>query len=94
MSADQYTPPVPANVIAAVAQVYAGVTVESAARANECTIDELAQALALPEARLIEATSEWDAVDLLAAEFRETPDILAGVIPVGVTLNRPGFSGG
>jgi hypothetical protein len=73
MSSDQYASPVPPNVIAAVAQVYAGVTAESAARANLCSIDELAQALALPEARLIAATSEWDAVDLLAAEFRETP---------------------
>jgi hypothetical protein len=86
MSADQYAPPAPPHVIAAVAQVYAGVTVESAARASRCTVEELTQALALPEARLIEATSEWDAVDLLAAEFRETPDILEGVVPVGVTL--------
>jgi predicted anti-sigma-YlaC factor YlaD len=66
--------------------VYAGVTVESAAKANSCTAAEITQALILPEARLIEPASEWDAVDLLAAEFRETPDILAGVVPVGVTL--------
>jgi len=86
MSADQYAPPFPLNVALAVAQVYAGVTVESAARANSCTAQEIAEALILPEARLIEPTSEWDAVDLLAAEFREMPDILAGVVPVGVTL--------
>ena len=66
--------------------MYAGVTVESAARLNGCTITEVNEALALPESRLIEPTSEWDAVDLLAAKFRETPDILAGAIPVGVTL--------
>jgi hypothetical protein len=86
MSADQYAPPFPLNVALAVAQVYAGVTVESAAKANSCTAAEITQALILPEARLIEPASEWDAVDLLAAEFRETPDILAGVVPIGVTL--------
>jgi hypothetical protein len=86
MSAEQYAPPFPLNVALAVAQVYAGVTVESAAKANSCTAAEIAQALILPEARLIEPASDWDAVDLLAAEFRETPDILAGVVPVGVTL--------
>jgi AAA domain len=85
-AADEFAPPFPPNIVAAVAQVYAGVTVDSAARANGCTISELNEALALPEARFIEATTEWDAVDLLAAEFRETPDILAGVVPVGVTL--------
>jgi hypothetical protein len=56
------------------------------AQLNGCTISELNEALALPEVGLIEPTGEWDAVDLLAAEFRETPDILAGVVPVGVTL--------
>jgi len=74
------------NVVSAIGQIFAGVTVESAARANACTIAELTAALELPEAREIEATTEWDSVDLLGAEFRETPDILAGVVPVGVTL--------
>lgn len=85
-AADEFAPPFPPNIVAAVAQVYAGVTVDSAARANGCTISELNEALALPEARLIEPTSEWDAVDLLAAVFHEAPDILDGIIPVGVTL--------
>jgi len=79
-------PPFPPNIIAAIGQIYAGVTGESAAQANHCSVDEIAQALTTPEARLIEPTSEWDAVDLLNAEFRDTPDILAGAIPVGVTL--------
>jgi hypothetical protein len=85
-AAEDFAPPFPPNVIAAVGQVFAGVTIESAARANSCTISAINEALALPEARLIEPTSEWDAVDLLGAEFRETPDILAGAIPVGLTL--------
>ena len=76
----------PPSIIAAIGQVFAGVTVESAAKANLCTVAELNQALRSPEARLIEAAAEWDAVDLLAAEFRDTPDILSGAIPVGVTL--------
>jgi predicted ATP-dependent serine protease len=62
------------------------VTFESAARSHSCTVAELELALAADEARLIEPIGEWDAVDLLAAEFRETPDILDGVVPVGVTL--------
>jgi RecA-family ATPase len=86
MSADQYAPPIPPNVVVAIGHVFAGVTLESAARLNGCTVSELNEALALPEVGLIEPTGEWDAVDLLAAEFRETPDILAGVVPVGVTL--------
>jgi DNA-binding transcriptional ArsR family regulator len=86
MSADQYAPPFPPNVIAALSQIYVGVTFESAAQLNGCTISELNEALALPEAKLIEPFTEWDSVDLLGADFRETPDILAGVVPVGVTL--------
>jgi AAA domain len=86
MTADQYAPPFPPNVLVAVGQVFVGVTVESAARLNGCTISELNEALALPEAELIEPTSEWDSVDLLEAEFLETPDILTGVVPIGVTL--------
>lgn len=86
MSADQYAPPFPPNVMTALGQHFVGVTLESAARLNGCTISELNEALALPEARLIEPASEWDSVDLLEAEFRETPDILDGIIPVGVTL--------
>jgi hypothetical protein len=39
--------------------VYAGVTVESAAKANSCTAAEITQALILPEARLIEPASDW-----------------------------------
>src|SRR5215204_6391708 len=74
------------NVIAAVGEVFAGVTVASAARSHGCTISEINEALALPEAQRIEPTSEWDAVDLLTAEFRDTPDVLAGLVPVGVTL--------
>jgi hypothetical protein len=86
MSADQYAPPFPENVMAALGQIFVGVTLESAAHLNGCTISELNEALAMPEARLIEPASEWDSSDLLAAEFRETPDILDGVVPVGVTL--------
>jgi hypothetical protein len=74
------------DVAAAIAQVYAGVTPESAARANHCTVKEINRALAQPEARNIEPTSEWDAVDLLSLEFRERSDVLAGAIPVGLTL--------
>jgi hypothetical protein len=85
-AADQFAPPIAPNVIYAIAQIYAGVTTESAAEAHGCTITDINEALTLPEARLIEPASEWDAVDLLAAKFRETPDILAGVVPVGVTL--------
>jgi RecA-family ATPase len=85
-AADEFAPPFPPNVLAALGQVFVGVTVESAALLNGCTVSELNEALALPEAELIEPTSEWDAVDLLAAEFRETPDILTGVVPIGVTL--------
>jgi hypothetical protein len=86
MSAEQYAPPFPPNVMAALGQVFVGVTLESAARLNGCTISELNEALALPEAKAIEPASEWDSVDLLEAEFRDTPDILAGLVPVGVTL--------
>jgi AAA domain len=86
MGADQYAPAFAPNVTSAIGQIYAGVTPQSAARANLCTVEEITYALTLPDARLIEPTSEWDAVDLLNAEFRETPDILAGVVPVGVTL--------
>jgi hypothetical protein len=74
------------NIAAAIGQIYAGVTPQSAAQANLCTVEEITHALALPAAKLIEPTSEWDAVDLLAAEFRDTPGILAGAIPVGLTL--------
>jgi hypothetical protein len=74
------------NVTQAISQIFAGVTLESAAHAHSCTVAELSRALELPETYLIEPTSEWDSVDLLAAEFRDTPDILAGLIPVGVTL--------
>jgi hypothetical protein len=79
-------PPFQPNIAAAVGQIYAGVTPQSAAQANLCTVEEITHALALPAAKLIEPTSEWDAVDLLAAESRDTPDILAGAIPVGLTL--------
>jgi hypothetical protein len=85
-AAEDFAPPFPLNVALAVAQIYAGVTVESAARANRCTISELNEALALPEAKLIEPTGEWDAVDLLSAVFREAPDILERIVPVGLTL--------
>src|SRR5215211_4830280 len=74
------------NVVSAIGQVFAGVTVDSAARANGCTIAELTAALRVSGAREIEPTSEWDSVDLLGAEFREAPDILDGVVPVGVAL--------
>jgi hypothetical protein len=73
MSADQYAPPLPENVLRAIGQVFAGVTLESAARNNGTTITELNEALALPDAVFIEPASEWDAVDLLEAEFRDTP---------------------
>jgi hypothetical protein len=86
MSAAEFEPPFPPNIITALGQHFAGVTLESAARLNGCTISELNEALALPESRLIEPTSEWDAVDLLAAVFHEAPDILDGIIPVGLTL--------
>jgi AAA domain len=86
MSAEQYAPPFPEKVIGALSQHYAGVTLESAARLNGCLISELTEALAHPDAKFIEPASEWDSVDLLSAEFYETPDILAGLIPVGVTL--------
>jgi hypothetical protein len=86
MSAEQYAPPFPPNVISALGQHYAGVTLESAAQLNGCMLSELTEALAHPDAKLIEPTSEWDSVDLLSAEFYETPDILAGLVPVGVTL--------
>lgn len=86
MSADQFAPPLLPNVVSAIGEVLAGVTVESAARRHSCTVVELAEALDLPETRLLDPTHEWDAVDLLEAEFRETPDILAGIVPVGVTL--------
>ena len=86
MSADQYAPPFPPNIVTAVGHVYAGVTVESAARLAGCEILDLHGALATEEARLVEPTSEWDSVDLLAAVFHETPNILEGIIPVGVTL--------
>jgi hypothetical protein len=86
MSADQYAPPFPPNIVTGIGHVYAGVTVESAARLAGCEILALHEALAIPEAQLVEPTSEWDAADLLAAVFHETPDILEGIIPVGVTL--------
>jgi AAA domain len=86
VSADQYAPPFPPNIIAALGHHFVGVTLESAARLNGCTISELNEALAHPDARLIEPTSEWDSVDLLSAEFRESPDLLAGLVPVGLTL--------
>jgi AAA domain len=86
MSADQYAPPFPPNVMTALGMVFVGVTLQSAARLTGCTISELNEALALPEARLIEPASEWDSVDLLGADFLETPDILGGLVPVGVTL--------
>jgi hypothetical protein len=76
----------PPAIVAAIGDVYAGVTVTSAARRHAVVVDALEKALKLPEAMEIEATSEWDAVDLLGAEFRQTPDILAGIVPVGVTL--------
>jgi RecA-family ATPase len=79
-------PPWRPNIIAAVGQIFTGVTVESAARANSCTVAELNKALQSPEAKLVESTAEWDATDLLSAEFQETPDILTGVVPVGLTL--------
>jgi hypothetical protein len=76
----------PPNIADAISQVFAGVRLESAARAHGCTVAELNQALELPDTYRIEPTTEWDAVDLLAAEFRETPHILGGVVPIGVTL--------
>jgi hypothetical protein len=86
LDANGYAPPLAENVVAALGQYFVGVTLESAARLNGCTISELNEALAHPEVGLIEPTSEWDSVDLLGAEFRETPDLLAGLVPVGVTL--------
>jgi len=76
----------PPNIVAAIGHVYAGVTIESAARLAGCKILDLHGALATPEAQLIEPTSEWDSVDLLAADFHASPDILDGIIPVGLTL--------
>jgi hypothetical protein len=76
-----------AKINAAIGQVLAGVTVESAARSQSLSVAKLRKALGNSDARDIEPTSEWDAVDLLSAEFRDTPDILAGMIPIGVTLN-------
>src|SRR5829696_3224335 len=74
------------NFVSVIGQVFAGVTVPSAARANGCTVEQLTIALGFAEAQAIEAASEWDSVDLLGAEFRETPDILDGIVPVGVTI--------
>jgi hypothetical protein len=69
------------NIAAAIGQIYAGVTPQSAAQANLCTVEEITHALALPAAKLIEPTSEWDAVDLLAAEFRDHPTSWPGPYP-------------
>jgi RecA-family ATPase len=76
----------PDNVKQAIGQVFAGVTLESAARANATTVKALELALDQPDAYEIEAASEWDAVDLLKAEFRDTPDALEGIIPIGLSL--------
>ena len=86
MSLAEDLDPFPPNIIAALGQVFVGVTLESAARLNGCTISELNEALAHPDSRLIEPASEWDSVDLLDAVFREAPDLLAGLVPVGLTL--------
>jgi hypothetical protein len=38
------------NIAAAIGQIYAGVTPQSAAQANLCTVEEITHALALPAA--------------------------------------------
>lgn len=78
--------PIAEHVQRAVADFWAGVTLDSAAFRNRCTIADIERALLLPEAREIEPTSEWDAADLIAADFRETPDLWQGIIPTGLTL--------
>ena len=71
MSTDEFAPLMAINIMLAISQVYAGVTVESAARQHSCTVADLTAALTLPEARLIEPMSDWDAIDLLDSELGE-----------------------
>ena len=79
-------PPFPVDVMHAIGDVLAGVTVSYAARQHHLRPDALTKALADPAAKYVAARSEWDLDELLDTEFRDTPDIAAGLIPVGVSL--------